>query len=166
MRNLPALVAIALTLTLAACSSGPTVDVEAWEPPGTDYSPIACGELLPEWGTGEEEAPAACWTYGETTGLPDRFAGLAESMTDHAGTDPVRGPGCMSTLTCQAEWESAEGRVALASGVSLVGLQAQVEAGATANPADAQLYELLLWISDDQVLSDAEWDQYYEPLEP
>lgn len=164
MRNLPVLVASGLALVLAACSSAPAIDAGQWEPVGGDYSPVACGELLPEWSTGGQEAPLACWTYDETDGLPARFANLAASMTEHAGTDPGRGPGCMSTMSCIAEWEGAEGFVTLTSGVSLVGLQAVVDAGEDADPAAARLYELLLWTSADQTLSDTEWDQYYEPL--
>lgn len=166
MRNLLALVTVGFTLALGACSSAPTIDAEQWEPTGDDYSRVDCGYLLPEWGTGEEEAPVACWTYDETTGLPARFADLAASMTQHADTDPVRGPGCMSTTGCSAEWKSADGYVTLASGVSLVGLQASIDAGETSALEATRLYELLLWTSDDQILSDAEWEQYYEPLSP
>ena len=166
MRNLPALVAVGLALALGACSSAPTIDAERWEPKGDDYSPIACGDLLPEWGTGDEEAPVACWTYEETTGLPDRFKDLVASMTDHAGSSPVRGPGCMSAVSCYANWESGQGSVTLASGVSLVGLQAQLDAGESSDLTNPRLYELTLWTSDDPILSDAEWEQYYEPLNP
>ena len=166
MSKLRVLAALGLTVALAACSSAPTIDAQAWEPAGNDYSPTACGDLLPEWGMGGQEAPVACWTYDETDGLPDRFTELVASMTEHAGTEPVRGPGCMSTMTCIAEWEGAQGFVTLSSGVSLVGLQASVDAGESADPGAARLYELVLWADEEQVLTDTEWDQFYEPLTP
>lgn len=165
MRNLLALVAVGLTLALGACSSAPTIDAEQWEPTGDDYSRVDCGYLLPEWGTGEEEAPVACWTFEETHGLPDRFSDLVGDMIDHAGAEPIRGPGCASHTVCNADWEDGGGYMTLSAGVTLIGLQAHVDAGTRPGPDEPQLHELTLWTSDDLTMSDEDWSLYFNPGE-
>lgn len=164
MRMLAPLAVVATLLAAGACSSSPVFDPQQWEPTAADYTALDCGDLVPEWGTGDEEAPIACWTYRDSTEMRQRFAHLVASMSEHAGAEPTRGPSCMGTVGCLAEWENADGYVTLASGVSLVGLQNLLNSGPSADRDTQTLYELLLWTNEHQSLSDTEWNQYYDPL--
>ncbi len=155
-----------LLLLLAGCSSAPNGDVDinidAWSPPSTGLTAIDCSELLPEWGTGEEEAPDRCWTFEETTGLPDRFEELTNDLSDHAGSQPVRGPSCAAKTACAAEWEGADEVVTLGSSITLGGLQAEINAGVDVGPDTPRLYELTIWTADEPRMTDAEWESYYD----
>lgn len=166
MKNLLSLVATGFAVVIAGCSGPATaIDTATWAPSGGDYEPVECGDLLPEWGNGEEEPPVACWTFEETHGLPDRFSDLVEDMIAHAGAEPIRGPGCASHTVCNADWENGDGYMTLSAGVTLIGLQAHVDAGTRPDPDEPQLHELTLWTSEDLTMSDEDWARYFNPGE-
>lgn len=163
--------AAALLLLLAGCSSPPTIDAAGWAPPQADVTEVECGELLDEWGTGEQDAPDACWTVEESTGLEDRFSALVSDFSDHAGAEPTGAPECMgrsdvgaSAVSCRAEWEGASGVVTLSTGLTLNGLIAEMDSGAEVDSSTPRLYEITVWTTDEPFPEQQTFDDLYEPL--
>ncbi|MFW2513038.1 hypothetical protein ACNI3K_04610 [Demequina sp. SO4-13] len=161
----------ALLLVLVGCSSAPIIDTDGWAPPQSDVTKVECGDLLDEWGAGEEESPDVCWTFEESTGLDDRFAAMVDDFSDHAGAEPSGAPECMSSsdvdvsaVGCQAQWDNDGGVVVLSTSLTLNGLIAEMEAGTDVDASTPRLYEITLWTSEEPLESDPAIGDFYEPL--
>lgn len=163
--------AIALLILLAGCSSTPTIDTDGWAPPQSDVTAVECGDLLDEWGTGEEESPDACWTFEESTGLDDHFLAMVDDFSDHAGAEPASAPECVGSsefdggaVGCQAQWNNDGGAVVLSTSLALEGLIAEMETGAEVDASTPRLYEVTLWTLDEPITSDPAFGDLDAPL--